>query len=300
MPSARYPFCLFVAVVAAADPPAPLAATHSGQFVFSLAPKPFQKNPKVDVTVITEMTPAGRQVRPPTAGAPAYYIAQTVGYHDEGQGVQGERPLPVGVLRDRLEAALAAAHYLPAPAGQGAAVVMIFVWGSSNVLDPSASVDGPLDPTGTPDIGHRALIERAALIGGDKFAAELAHVMQRQDELQNANVGGTSPLEIFENRDFKTRRLVEQAQTDCFYVVASAYDAAGLARKQKILLWRTKITTAAEGVGMGEALPRLMVAGEPYFGKDMAEAATLTGPLIPEGRVEVGEPVVMPANAPTP
>ncbi len=285
-------------VAAGPAPAGEFSPAPSGAFVFRLAPTLAQKNPSLDVTVITEMTPAGRGMPAATAASPRFYLTKTVGYHDEGQGFHGERPIPTGVLEARLERALGSAHFLPAAPGHPAAVVMIFVWGASNALDATAD-PGPALPadTGTPDIGHRALLERAALIGGERFADGLAHALRQQDELQNANVGGISPLEIFESQSFANRRLVEQAQADCFYVVASAYDAAALARGQKVLLWRTKMTTAAQGVAMADVLPRLMVAGEAYFGRDMPGPALLSGPLDPAGRVEVGAPVVMPARA---
>jgi hypothetical protein len=278
-----------VSPLKASDSAPPFAEAKSGQFVFRLLPKSAQKEPLVDVTVITEMTPAGREARSPSAARPSYYVARTVGYHDAGQGVHGERPVPAGVLQDRLEKSLAAAHYLPAADGHAASLAMIFVWGSSNALDDSASVDGPLDPTNSPDDAHRALLDRAALIGGDRFAAELGHVLLRQDAQEGANIDGPSPLGAFVGRDYETRRLVELAQTDNFYVVASAYDAVELARGRRILLWRTKITTASQGVGMAQALPRLMIAGAPFFGVDMPKARTMTGHIIPDGSVEVGE-----------
>jgi hypothetical protein len=268
-----------------------LTETKSGQFVFRLLPKTFQQNPTVDVTVVTDLTGAGRPVRRPTASRPAYYIVRTVGYHDAGQGIHGERPVPVEVLRGRLEQALAEAHYLPSAGGHPASLVIFFVWGSSNALDESASVDGPLDPTNSTDDDHRALLDRAALIGGDRFAAELEQVLARDDAQKLANIDGPSPLEAFASRDFETRRLIDQAGTDCFYVVASAYDAAELGRGRKVLLWRTKMTTPAQGVAMAEALPRLMVAGAPFFGADMPRAVTMTGHLMPEGNVEVGPAV---------
>ncbi len=272
----------------ASDPAPAFAEASSGQFVFRLLPKPIQKEPLVDVTVITEMTRAGRGVEPPSAAHPAYYVPRTVGYHDMGQGVRGERPLPTGVLQDRLEKALASAHYLPAVDGHAASLALIFVWGASNALDDSASVDGPLDPTNSPDDAHRAMLDRAALIGGDRFAAELGRVLLRQDAMEGANIQGPSPLGAFVGRDYETRRLVELAQTDNFYVVASAYDAAELARGRRVLLWRTKMTTASQGVGLAEALPRLMIAGEPFFGVDMPKPVTMTGHIIPEGKVDVG------------
>ena len=53
------------------------------------------------------------------------------------------------------------------------------------------------------------------------------------------------------------------------------------------------MTVASQGLAMAQALPRLMVAGEAYFGRDMPKAVTLTGHILAEGSVEVGEPVLV-------
>jgi hypothetical protein len=256
--------------------------SHSGEFIFSLLPKALQKNPLIFMTCITEMTPAGKRVPPPTAENPTYYIAETSGYHDEGQGYLGERPLSVSQLQAQMESSLAGAHYLKTSPGHPATLALIFLWGSDNRLDP-----------GFPDWGHRNLLSRAALVGGIGFAKEFEHVLAQQDDL--SAIGGTSigptPLEIFMERDDKTRELVQQAADDCYYVVASAYEGAALARGQRILLWRTKMTTNSRGVSMAQSLPLLIAAGRSYFGKEMTDAASLEGRPVPEGRVEVGTPV---------
>jgi hypothetical protein len=285
----------------AQNPPAP----HStiGDYFASILPRGFQKNPKIFMTVITEMTPYGRRVAPPTEARPTYYLATTSGYHDEGMGVTGERPVPVPELLNLIKKSLSTSHFIEASPGHPPTIVVSFFWGSHNTLDQDdvgfqANLDrgDPMGVTGSyEDMGHRNLISRAALVGGVKFAQDLAKVLNDQDDL--ATIGmlhpGRTPLEVFAARNAKTRELLEQAMDDCYYVVAGAYDGAALAKGQHKLLWRTKMTTNSRGLAMGKSLQALISAGGPFFGKDMAEPATLEQRLlpVPEGRVDVGTPV---------
>jgi hypothetical protein len=59
------------------------------------------------------------------------------------------------------------------------------------------------------------------------------------------------------------------------------------------LLWRTRMTVGARAVSQREALPQLIAAASPYFGRDMDEAEVLTTRVSKSGRVEVGEPKVI-------
>ena len=51
----------------------------SSEWVFSLLPKSMQKNPRLELTVITEMTEAGKKLPPVSAAAPAYFELFTTG-----------------------------------------------------------------------------------------------------------------------------------------------------------------------------------------------------------------------------
>jgi hypothetical protein len=90
--------------------------------------------------------------------------------------------------------------------------------------------------------------------------------------------------------------LLEQTANDIYYVVASAYDYRSASTNKRVLLWRTRMTVAAEGVSQVQTLPALVLAASPYFGKDMAEPELLTKRPVPEGSVEIGTPVVVPSS----
>ena len=270
----------------------PLTESSEGQWVFSLLPRSIQKNPFVDQTVVTEMTDDGRKLPPPSPGNPAYYVAQAAGYHTEGHGTAAEEPPPEAVLAGCLQQALAANHYLPAEPAHPPTLLIFYVWGAHHTLDQGSDEIG----AAFPDVGHKNLLSRAALVGGTKFAAELREALQKHDLQAEVTTLATAldPLHLFIERDPKTRQLYEQSRTSCYYVVASAYDYQAIARNQgRKLLWRSKMTVDAAGVSMTETLPTLVLNSAKYLGRDMPESATFTRRINPNGRVNLGPFEVM-------
>ena len=82
--------------------------------------------------------------------------------------------------------------------------------------------------------------------------------------------------------------------------MASAYDYQSVTEKRRRLLWRTRMTVAAQGVSPEQSLPTLVLNAAPYFGKDMAESAILSKRSMREGTVEIGTPTVVEPAAPPP
>src|SRR5690349_15487252 len=64
--------------------PAPAAKSESSGWVFSILPKSLQKNPTIDLTVITEMTELGKKLPPVTPAKPAYYLTKSGGFQQRG------------------------------------------------------------------------------------------------------------------------------------------------------------------------------------------------------------------------
>lgn len=301
--------------LAAADP-APPARRASAPFVFNILPKAFQKQPHVDFNVITEMTPAGRLVPPARPGAPQYYITKPAGFLQLGHGAAAqEQPPEVARMEAILERSLAASGYLGASPGHPPSLVIIYSWGSHS--NPMAN-DDPEAET----LSNKALIddmiERARIVGGEKFAQEMVKAMAEAGAAREAtakprvdptgavptqpNVLGDAagmmtqvfnPIERFRNQSDKSRSLMEDVGASVYFVIASAYDYQSVARDQKILLWRTKMSVNAAGVAMTETLPALIASAGPYFGKDMTEVEIVNQRLNREGQVEIGTPEVV-------
>ncbi len=237
------------------------------------------------LTVITECTPAGGEVQPATAEHPVYVLVHPAGRHDYGRPVAGEDAPPAADLQRDLDAALASAHYLPADQRHPPALLLFLNWGIH--ASPGYAAQDP-------DYGN--LLDRAALVAGRAFARELARVLE-QDDMSGASHSkrpwgfqqkgmtpvtpavlfqGFSPLESFRRRSTLNERLLTQISQDCYYVIVSAFDYTALARGDRRLLWRTKLTTQTIGSTMTAALPALIQAGTRHFGRPMAAPELLT------------------------
>lgn len=147
---------------------------------------------------------------------------------------------------------------------------------------------------------RRDVIERAALIGGAKFAQELNEAIEREiDYRQTRTIPGppetdpSSPLNLFRKKNRKLEYFVEESFSSCYFVIASAYDYTAAGKGERVLLWRTKMTVNSLGISMTESLPALVLSSGPYLGRPMTEAATLSKRIVRDGRVEVGTPTVV-------
>ncbi|HTZ21121.1 MAG TPA: hypothetical protein VMC06_09585 [Opitutaceae bacterium] len=300
-------------------PKAKSAAPAQSQWVFSLLPKSLQSNPTLELTVITEVTDEGKKLPPVSPDHPAYYIAQSAGYVQVGDTYGNEKTLPADELDRILKKSLAANGYLPAkPPAQPPTLAVIYYWGTDNLLNDD---NGALSP----DQVARNILNRAALVGGEKFAKELATLFEQADAMSSAvsagpgassddgsggspgsapmltpvNMDFANPVNLFKMKSLKNEFLVDQASDDCYYVVASAYDYAAFAHKQRKLLWRTRMTVNSKGVSQTQSLPTLIISAAPYFGRDMPESEILSK-RAKEGEITIGTPTVveMPTAAP--
>jgi len=261
---------------AAGSSSAPVQRTpspDSGKWVFSLLPKAFQLNPEYNMTVVTEMTDYGRMMRPVSPEQPMYYIAQAGGFRQLGDTVGGEKSPAVADLERALKKSLADNGYLPVAAeGQRPALVLIYTWGSHNALDPETA-------RLFPELAQRNILERSLLIGGINLTNSLGRTMEFGES-------------IFD-RTARQEYLTYQAANDCYFVIASAYDYAALARGEKMLLWRTKMTVNAQGVSMTETLLPLIATAAPFFGRETAEPEIISKRISRKGHVEIGTPTVV-------
>jgi hypothetical protein len=306
---------------------------RSGKMVFNLFPKSFQKNPELDFNVFTEITPSGKTVTPPTAEQPAYYVAHVS--PPESRGLTGggvTKNAPTVEQIERFAAkALRVNHYLPHAEGLPAPkYVMMIHWGSYS--NPAFSgedyaADDGASGASAQELMHRvlgdvvkrkAVIDRARLIGGEKFAIELNDVLNQEVQLLRASAGTDSaraaaaegggllgdassmgsfmqamgPFSRYMAKDERTAEMVEEVFSDSYYVAISALDYATVAAKKPVLLWRSKLTVNSIGVAMHEAVPPLIAAGADYLGKQTDTAVVLSKKIMRGGRVDIGEATV--------
>ena len=273
---------------------------------FSLLPKSLQKNPVLDLTVITEVTEEGKKVPVVSPAAPAYYVLHSAGFRQLGDPMAGESTVQEADMERLLTRALATNGYRATPPEQRPTLFIIYTWGSHNLtshvdwseIDPITTVGQTYPPRGAESAGQiqRNLLDRAALVGGDKFAQELRVMLRQADDMAMTAPAElflmVNPIKLFKDRDPKNARLLEHAAEELYYVVASAYDYAAVARNERRLLWRTRMTVSSDGVSQPQTLGPLIATAAPFFGKEM------TGPefihkRVLDGKVEIGVPSVV-------
>jgi hypothetical protein len=211
------------------------------------------------VDVVVDMTPEGRKVQVPSPAKPAYYLPLVRGYREMGKAVAGTRPPPaVGVVH-QIAVELAKQGYLVVSKEESTpSLILLIQWGT---LNPEI---GNFDPGNNPStkvfFNERQML---ALVGGN--------TLQHMD------------------LDFDRETVMQGAEEDRYFVALSAFDFKTYVNKhKKVLLWEAKMSLPSTGVTIDGALPALILAGGPLFGRETARPKMLILPITPEGRVDIG------------
>jgi hypothetical protein len=297
---------------AAVAPKAPKTEQKS-EWVFSLLPKSMQKNPRLDITVITEMTPAGKAMPPVTPQNSAYFEPFSTGPKHLGESAGNHVSLKQEQIEPMLLRALATNGYLPAHLPEHPpSLLVIYTWGSHSLLtEPDEE-----NPMLSGQQVARNLLDRAAMVGGEKFARQMLELFTQADAMAMttpthlapgaepvftpAMAEFMNPVAQFKRSDPRNEFLVDQAASNIYYVVASAYDYKSAASNKRTLFWRTRMTVGADGVSQVQTLPTLVQTAAPYFGREMTEPEILSRRPVREGTVEVGTPTVVDPDAKLP
>jgi hypothetical protein len=269
---------------------------HEGFHLSDLLPRSLQRNPKLEISILTELTPDGKKITAPDSDHPTYYALWDGGLVEAGDTVAGERPPKKEQLAAMMERALASSGYLPATKEHPPTLVIHYRWGSYNHLtsldtsDPSSSsgegdetstsTDAPSGDDLTDPMVRKNLFTRAALVGGPKFAQELLHASDLR------------LMDQFRLKDPRNEDLVEMALGDLYFVVAVGYDGEAARLGKAKPLWTTKISTNSQGLSMDDTVPALASNGRRLFGHE-TDGPVLAEPRLFGGKVEVGEPFVV-------
>jgi hypothetical protein len=278
---------------AAAAPPARSAeesATAGSGWLGSLLFRPFDPNPDMEMTVITEMTDEGRKRPAVSREHPAYYQAHSSGDREMGERVNHEQTLPPEEVEPLLTRGLAVNGYQPAQLPEHPpSLLVVYLWGTHNKI----GTDNADETTFQQVFSNVA--DRAMLVGGKKFAKDVTDLIREIQTLKEAKQFQMIPFAIqtFKGRSPNNEQLFNLALDDVFYVVASAFDYPSVAQGHPVLLWRTRMTVMAQGVQMKKAVPAVVASAGKYFGREMTEPALLHHSDIPEGKVELGTATVV-------
>ena len=272
------------------------SAVNTPELLQWLLPKPLQNNPELNLTVVTEVTAAGKKMPPVSPEHPAFFQLHNAGYKQFGDVSGGEKTLLPAQVETLLHRALAANGYLLAKAeGDPFSLVIVYSWGTHNNLLEGDSEN----PVISFEQLTRNMLDRAALIGGHKFAREVNRMIQENADLNEAPgipVAAKmlmNPVNVFRKQSSKNETLITQLGNDVYYVVASAYSASSVVANQRVLLWRTRMTVGASGVSQMQTLPVLVQSAAPYFGKETDGGEVLFKRALREGSVEIGTATVV-------
>ena len=207
-----------------------------------------KKNPSVDFTIITEMTDAGRALPALATRKPVYYILHFPQY-------MGQRD--TGEFQKQFAAAVAYNGFRPADTEHPATQVFFLEWGAydkiqlSNVA-PYNSDKNPGSDKSAKTSSRDDLLVRAKLLGGQKYAGELAQALKENN------------LEGFAMRDGCTETFVYMIYNGCRYLTVSSYDFEMHKKNQKKLLWVTAASSASQKLSP-DAIPASLIFNMGYF-----------------------------------
>jgi hypothetical protein len=270
---------------AAAESKAPVSPPRDRFRWSDLLPRAWQQNPRLNLSVITELTAEGKKAPPASADHPVYYSLVDGGYAEGGDVVAGEKPPPADKLAELLRSALGSGGFREAESGRSPTVVVYYRWGSFNHVAPANPAvseetgEGDYSLDTSDPVQMRNLSLRAALVGGPKFAKEM------MDALMSHH------FEYFQEKNLHTSTLVAMTLRDLYFILAIGYDAPAASQGKKVMLWITRISTDSSGLAMDDALPALVTSARAYIGHE-TNGAVLFHPRVYPGKVEIGEPVV--------
>ncbi|MBI5694069.1 MAG: hypothetical protein HZC55_28675 [Verrucomicrobia bacterium] len=236
--------------------------------------------PKHDIQVITvtDTTPAGLLRRPASTANPVFYMAVSAGFRDFGGIVAGEKEPKKEEVFKTMGVVLAKQGYLPATEKNPPSLLLLWTWGTMNT-DRIYSFN-PDDTEGR-QVNRRQLLR---FLGAYKLGMISRDANSLMDETMMQGV-------LFRDAD---QDLIYDLSTEDLYVAAiAAYDFQAAARKQKVLLWTTKISCPSRGLAMPETLPVMLALAGPNIGKETARpvAVRATEKFKPE--VKIGDPTVV-------
>jgi hypothetical protein len=238
---------------------------------------PSKKHPALLLTAFGEVTEQAEPLAPASPTAPIYYAFASASYRPSGN-LPRETPIQEEKVTAMLRRTLADQGYLVADETHPPTIGLVFFWG------PHAAVD---TSTASQEQILRNLLDRAALVGGDKFASELVTAFRESARIAEASarpMGGlgaagsvaaasamADPVVLFRRRDPLNETLLDHAETSCYYIVVSAYEYQSCATPQKKLLWRVRATVNSHGVSQAQIFPTLVAAASRVFAKETAK-----------------------------
>lgn len=242
----------------------------------ALAPDSFAAKPKPgpDVLIVGDVMAAIPEDFVPSADKPVHYVLLGSAERTLGAAWANE-PLPdKATLEKEVVRILATQHFVRTQLGGPMPKLAIVVtWGSANLMIDDINDTNDAGETTTSSVVWNQR-EIAQLVGADKANAKM--LMSSEAEAIN-----------------------DAARQDRLYVMVAALDAMALAKKEKKLIWRTRISIESRRTSLPESLTVMLNSAGPYLGRGTDLPVFVDDNLRRKADVQVGTPVVVPPAAPT-
>jgi hypothetical protein len=263
-----------------------IRATFAAIAAVGLATKNFAAERIHTITVLTEVAEPDRP-SVPTTGENPLYAAFTVATRSSTGSAKKTKATEAELLR-ATEKAISKNGYALADASHPPDVVLDVRWGewlAHGLPDRTSGDNGPQT--------IEKIHVRAVIVGGKVFANELRAALIRsstEGDINRAAFGpnanpaqrsmaqGSSkndPVKRFQERSEKTRYLVDQATTDCYFLTISARSKNSPDGSAGDLLWKSSVTMSSRRFSAEEGVALMMEQAAPWFGRQMAEAEIL-------------------------
>lgn len=232
---------------------------------------------EVQVIAVTDTTPVGALRRSASPANPIYYMAVSAGYRDFGGIIAGEKAPPKEEVFKTIAKVLAKQGYLPATDQHPPSLILFWTWGTMNT---DRFYTGNPDDLDGRQVNQRQLMR---FMGAYKLGLISKEPNALRDELM--------PGVLFRDAD---QELITNLATEDLYVAAiSAYDYGAAVRKEKVLLWTTKISCPSIGLAMKDTLPAMLALAGPHIGRETAKPVSIkaTDQFKPE--VKIGDPTLV-------
>lgn len=210
--------------------------------------------------VVTDMTPAGRGLPHPTPGQPVYYRGLSLGSKlgwIPGDLIPDEKKLGQYVAK-----ILAKQGYLYAVPGQHEPSLFLVLqwgylqptWGNLSYMSWFVGYQGKFDVAAPAAIG---------VLGMDVLRRDF-----RSDEVET---------------------MLDTLKEPAYGVIVTAFDFTTAKTDHPTAYWQTRITLPAVGKTMAAALPTMIAAAGPQFGRETAIPVLNDADVAREGHVDLGE-----------
>jgi hypothetical protein len=204
----------------------------------------------------------------PQPGKPVYYFILGKLERHLGDLVAGEKmPNPEDVQKILVDALAKQGFIQTQIGGPRPSAVLLFSWGSAvpSIFESTETNSETGESTTSSDMMNKR--QMAALVGAGKASQQLL-LSSEADALNDA------------------------MNNDRLYIFVAALDADALAKKQKKLLWRTRISIDARRQSLPERVGLMVDMAAPFFGKDH-DMPEFVDPIDRKGKVSIGDTKVL-------